>query len=137
MKILFLCVANSCRSQLAEGIAKHIFGSKADIRSAGSNPSMLSSYTSRVLEEVGINYQSLHAKSVDDLPQYFVEKIDYVITLCAEDICPVIPSNAKRLHWPLPDPLGRDGSEEEILERFRITREEIRKRLEQFKKELQ
>ena len=136
MKILFMCVANSARSQLAEGIAKQIFGNKADIRSAGSRPTKLNLLAISALSEVGANVRSLWSKSVDDLPRAFIEQLDYVITLCAEEVCPVIISKAKKLHWPLPDPAGNDGSDDEQRTRFRNTRDEIRKRIESFSKEI-
>ena len=135
MNILFMCVANSARSQLAEGIAKQIFGSKADIRSAGSQPTKVNPFAIRALNEAGAEFRSLYSKTVDDLPREFVDKLDYVITLCAEEVCPIIISKAKKLHWPLPDPAGKDGSDEEQIARFRNTRDEIRKRLEAFSKD--
>ena len=135
MNILFMCVANSARSQLAEGIAKQIFGSKADIRSAGSQPTKVNPFAIRALNEAGADFRSLYSKTVDDLPREFVDKLDYVITLCAEEVCPIIISKAKKLHWPLPDPAGKDGSDEEQIARFRNTRDEIRKRLEAFSKD--
>ena len=135
MNILFMCVANSARSQLAEGIAKQIFGSKADIRSAGSQPTKVNPFAIRALNEAGAEFRSLYSKTVDDLPREFVDKLDYVITLCADEVCPIIISKAKKLHWPLPDPAGKDGSDEEQIARFRNTRDEIRKRLEAFSKD--
>jgi len=136
MKILFMCVANSARSQLAEGMARKIFGDQAEIQSAGSNPSTVNPYAVRALTEVGAECGDLFSKSVSELPPAFVESLDYVITLCAEEVCPVLLSNAKKLHWPLPDPAGLDGSEDEQLARFRNTRDEIEKRLTQFRAQL-
>lgn len=135
MNILFMCVANSARSQLAEGIAKQVFGNKADIRSAGSQPTKVNPFAIRALNEVGAEFRSLYSKTVDDLPRDFVDQLDYVITLCAEEVCPIIISKAKKLHWPLPDPAGKDGSDDEQMARFRKTRDEIRKRLEAFSKD--
>jgi arsenate reductase len=135
MNILFMCVANSARSQLAEGIAKQVFGNKADIRSAGSQPTKVNPFAIRALNEVGAEFRSLYSKTVEDLPRDFVDQLDYVITLCAEEVCPIIISKAKKLHWPLPDPAGKDGSDDEQMARFRKTRDEIRKRLEAFSKD--
>ncbi len=135
MKILFMCVANSARSQLADGLAKEIFGDRATINSAGSKPSHVNPYAIRALKEIGIDISSHTSKSVDDLPQDFIRELDYVITLCAEEVCPVIISGAKKLHWPLPDPAG-PGDDEEQMKRFRSTRDEIRKRLMVFSEEL-
>ena len=134
MKILFMCVANSARSQLAEGIAKEVLGAKFDIRSAGSAPTKVNPYAIRALGEVGVDYKSLYSKQVADLSDEFVKSIDYVITLCAEEVCPIIISKAKKLHWPLPDPAGHEGNDEEQMNRFRGTREDIRHLLEDFKK---
>ena len=132
MNILFMCVANSARSQLAEGVAKQVFGPKATIQSAGSLPTKVNPYALRALKEVGIETSLLNSKAVEDLPRDFVDQLDYVITLCAEEVCPVIISKATKLHWPLPDPAGKDGNEEEQMTRFRNTRDEIRKRVDAF-----
>lgn len=136
MKILFMCVANSARSQLAEGIAKQIFGSKAEIYSAGSQPSKLNPFAAQALDEVGADVATLWSKSVDDLPKEFIRDLDYIITLCKEEVCPAILSQAKKLHWPLPDPAGHDGSDDEQMSKFRNTRDEIRRRLESFSREI-
>ena len=136
MKILFMCVANSARSQLAEGIAKQIFADSFDIRSAGSVPTKVNPFAARVLSEVGADYTSLYSKAVTDLPDEFVNSLDYIITLCAEEVCPIIFSKAKKLHWPLPDPAGKDGDDEIQMTRFRNTREDIRKLLVDFSQEI-
>lgn len=136
MKILFLCVANSARSQLAEGLARHLFGGHIEIQSAGSQPTRVNPFAVQALKEVGIDISKQDSKSVDDLAPEFLAGLDYVITLCAEEVCPILPSRAKKLHWPLPDPAGKGGADPEQLERFRVTRDEIRKRLEAFGREL-
>jgi arsenate reductase len=133
MKILFMCVANSARSQLADGLAKEIFGDRVRVMSAGSKPSHVNPFSIRALKEIGIDISSHTSKSVDDLPQDFIRELDYVITLCTEEVCPVVISRAKKLHWPLPDPAG-SGSDEEQMKRFNATRDEIRKRLIEFAK---
>jgi arsenate reductase len=134
--ILFMCVANSARSQLAEGLAKNIFGNTAIIESAGSEPSKVNPLAIQALKEVGIDITKHHSKSIDDLSPGFIVQLDYVITLCAEEVCPVMVSKAKKLQWPLPDP-GKTGSETEKLDAFRQTRDAIRKKLESFKAEIQ
>lgn len=136
MKILFMCVANSARSQLAEALAKQIFAEKAAIYSAGSRPTKVNPFAVRALQEVGADWQALYSKKVDDLPQQVVDQLDYVITLCAEEVCPIIIVKAKKLHWPLPDPASSDGSDEEQMVRFRHTRNEICKLLEKFANDL-
>jgi arsenate reductase len=132
-KILFMCVANSARSQLAEGLAKEIFGERAIIESAGSEPKTPNPFAIRALKEIGIDISSNKSKAVTDLPASFVVDLDYVITLCAEEVCPVLPSQtAKKLHWPFQDPAGQSGSTEDNLLMFRKTRDLIRDRIQQF-----
>ena len=136
MKILFMCVANAARSQLAEGLAEDLFGDAAQIESAGSQPSMVNPLAMEVMSEVGIDISGHSSKSVGDLPPSFVSGLDFVITLCAEEVCPVLISKAKKLHWPLEDPAGHDAlSHEEKLQLFRRTRDAIKARLVAFKKE--
>lgn len=131
--ILFLCVANSARSQLAEGLAKSIFGEKAVIESAGSQPSgKVQPMAVEVLKEQGIDISKNRSKSTDDLPLNFLANMDYVITLCAEEVCPTLPSKAKRLHWPIPDPATNPTSSEG----FKRARDEIADRLRRFAGEL-
>lgn len=134
MKILFMCVANSARSQLAEGLAKVVFPG-GEIQSAGSNPGKLNPFAVQAMNEIGIDISRQHSKSTEELSPKFIATLDYVITLCAEEVCPIMISDAKKLHWPLPDPAG-SGSESELIERFRRTRDEIKKRLEEFKKKI-
>ena len=136
MKILFMCVANSARSQLAEGLARHLFGNSAEIQSAGSAPSKVNPFAIRAMSEIGIEISKHSSKSVEDLAPEFIANLDFVITLCAEEVCPVLISKATKLHWPLSDPAGKGGTDEEQLARFRMTRDEIKKRLELFKREL-
>ena len=136
MNILFMCVANSARSQLAEGLARHLFTGKAEVQSAGSKPATVNPFAIKALGEIGIDMGSHTSKSVDDLSPEFVSELDYVITLCAEEVCPILISKAKKLHWPLPDPAGKSGTDDEQLNRFRNTRDEVKKRLEDFGREL-
>lgn len=126
--LLFLCVANSARSQIAEGLACRIFGDAVRIQSAGSNSSRVNPLAIEVMVEVGIDITEHTAKSVDTIDP---AAVDTVITLCAEEVCPVFLGQAKRLHWPIPDPAGHEGeSHAQQLERFRTAREQIRGRLE-------
>lgn len=137
MKILFMCVANSARSQLAEGLARKSFPN-AEIQSAGSQPSTLNPYAVAVMKEIGIDISKHYSKSTDDLSPGFLATLDYVITLCAEEVCPILVSKAKKLHWPLPDPAVKEPmSESESLQRFREARNGIDKKLKQFKTELE
>lgn len=132
--ILFLCVANSARSQLAEGLAKSIFGEEAVIQSAGSEPSgKVQPWAVEVLKEDGIDISKNWSKSTDQLSLAFLANLDYVITLCAEEVCPMLPSKAQRLHWPIKDPAS--ASEEGKAEAFRVARNQIRDMLIRFKSE--
>lgn len=136
MNILFMCVANSARSQLAEGLAKQLFPA-ADVRSAGSHPGRLNPSAVIVMNEIGIDISRQYSKSYQDLSPSFTATLDYVITLCAEEVCPVLVSKAKKLHWPFSDPAGKEGlPDSEVLARFRQARDLIQARLLEFKKEI-
>jgi arsenate reductase len=127
-KVLFLCVANSARSQMAEGLGRHILGPEVEVLSAGSQPSKVNPYAIESMRELGIDISGHHSKSVDDVN---AEAVDLVITLCADEVCPVLPGRVQRLHWPIPDPATSDPtvSPEQMRERFRTAREEIRARI--------
>ena len=133
--ILFLCVANSARSQMAEGLGRMLFGSDARVQSAGSDPSRVNPYAVEVMREVGVDLNSHHSKSVQSIAP---QSVDTVITLCAEEVCPAFLGQAKRFHWPIPDPASPDASipREEMLQRFRTARDTIRKKLEEAREEL-
>lgn len=132
--ILFLCVANSARSQMAEGLGRMIFGDHVPVQSAGSEPSAVNPYAIEVMRELGVDLGNHHSKSVQTIDP---ATVGTVITLCAEEVCPVFLGNARRLHWPIPDPASKDPSipREEMLARFRIARDTIRAMLERFAKE--
>jgi arsenate reductase (thioredoxin) len=135
LKILFLCVANSARSQLAEGLAKSIFGNDAEIASAGSIPSgVVQPLAIEVLKEDGIDISQHKSKSVEHLDIGFLNSLDYVITLCAEEVCPILTSKAQKIHWPIFDPAA--APEPAKPEAFRQARNEIRKRLESWRQNL-
>ncbi len=127
--ILFLCVANSARSQLAEGLARKILGESVRIQSAGSKPTRVNPYAIEVAREVGVDLATHTSKSVDTIDP---ETVDTVITLCAEEVCPVFLGKARRLHWPVDDPASDDPSlsRDEMLARFRTARDAIAARLE-------
>jgi arsenate reductase len=125
--ILFMCVANSARSQMAEGLARAHFGDRVRVQSAGSAPATVNPLAVEAMAEIGIDITGQHSKSVDDID---LSKVDLVITLCAEEVCPVVPG-LERLHWPLPDPATKETSEPHgaRLARFRAARDEIARRL--------
>ncbi len=124
--ILFLCVANSARSQMAEGIARSLAPAGIRVSSAGSKPSRVTPLAIRALDEIGIDIRSHQSKSVDSIPP---EGVEAVITLCAEEVCPLFLGKARRIHWGLPDPAGAGSNDEEQLEAFRRVRDELRHRL--------
>lgn len=124
--LLFLCVANSARSQLAEGIARKLAPAGVKISSAGSAPSRLNPLAVQALAEIGIDASRQYSKSVNDIPPGDVE---VVITLCAEEVCPAFLGSALRVHWGLPDPAGISGAEAERLAGFRAVRDELVQRL--------
>lgn len=131
MKILFLCVANSARSQLAEGLAKDMFGEKTEVESAGSEPSgKVQPWAVKVLQEDGIDISNNTSKSFENLSQDFLKNLDYVITLCAEEVCPAILTKAKRLHWPIIDPSSQPEERKAIA--FKTAKNEIRIKLRAF-----
>lgn len=131
MNILFLCVANSARSQMAEGLAKELLGQGHNIQSAGSEPSgKVHDDAIKVMSEIGIDITTHHSKYHGDLPTEFLSSLDYVITLCAEEVCPMLPSKAKKLHWGMPDPAS--AQPKESLSNFRNIRDQIRLKLEGF-----
>jgi arsenate reductase len=129
-RIVFLCVANSARSQMAEGLARARFGDRAGVESAGSAPSRVSPWAIEVMREIGIDLGSHRSKSTGEIDPVGVTA---VVTLCAEEVCPVLLSRAPRLHWPIADPASRDPSldREAMLTRFRAARDEIQARLPQ------
>jgi arsenate reductase len=124
--VLFLCVANSARSQMAEGIARCLAPAGVTNSSAGSRPSTVNPLAVRVLDEIGIDIRGQHSKSVDSIPP---NGVDAVITLCAEEVCPVFLGKAHRVHWALADPAAAAGNEQERLQAFRQVRDELRRRL--------
>jgi len=121
MNLLFLCVENSARSQIAEGLARSMAPEGIAVYSAGSAPSRVRPQAVQVLAEIGIDATAQWSKALDDVP---MDSIDLVVTLCAEEQCPVFPAEVKRLAWPLPDPGGTPG-----LDGYRSARDEIRRRL--------
>jgi protein-tyrosine-phosphatase len=124
--VLFLCVANSARSQLAEGIARSLAPAGVTVWSAGSAPTRVRPEAAAVLAEIGIDISTHRSKHVDEVP---AEQVDVVITLCAEEECPLFLGQAERLHWGLPDPAAVEGSTEERLDAFRAVRDDLGRRL--------
>ncbi len=126
--VLFLCVANSARSQMAEGLARQRFGATRRVQSAGSAPSTVNPYAVEVMRELGVDLSAHRSKSVDAIDP---ATVDLVVTLCAEEVCPAFLGAAPRLHWPIPDPADPALGREELLARFRAARDLIAKKLDE------
>jgi arsenate reductase len=125
--ILFLCVGNSARSQMAEGIARSLAPEGVRVSSAGSVPSVVRPEAIRALGEIGIDISAHRSKGVDSIDS---STVDAVITLCAEEVCPVFLGKTVRLHWRMRDPAMAAGSDEEKMAAFRGTRDDLKHRLE-------
>ena len=127
--ILFLCVANSSRSQMAEGLARKRAPTGIRVASAGSAPTAVNRFAIQVMKEIGIDISDQTSTSVSDVDPAAVVT---VITLCAEEVCPAFLGDAERLHWPLEDPASVVGTEEERLAAFRRVRDQIADRLQSY-----
>ncbi len=124
--LLFLCVQNSARSQLAEGIARFLAPPGVIVSSAGSSPAFVRPQAIQVLKEIGIDISAHRSKAIEEID---AATVDAVVTLCAEEVCPVFLGDAVRLHWGLPDPAKAAGDEAARLDAFRATRDELFRRL--------
>jgi arsenate reductase len=129
-RVLFLCTHNSARSQMAEGLLRHLAGDRFEAMSAGTEATHVRPLAIRAMEEIGIDISSQESKTLD---RYLGEPFEYVITVCddANEACPFFPGATTRLHWSLRDPSQARGSEEERLAVFRSVRDELRSRIEQ------
>ena len=129
IKVMFLCTANSCRSQMAEGFAKTFGKDLLEVHSAGLMAAGVHRRAAAVMREVNIDITVQRSKEIDPA---LLRKMDLVITLCshAEEYCPTTPPEVKRLHWPVRDPVGTIGTEEDIMKDFRRARDEIRGKIQ-------
>ena len=127
--IIFLCVANSARSQIAEGLARSSAPPNWDIYSAGSEPAIVHPLAIEVLSEMGIDISDARSKGLDEVP---LEKADFIATLCAEEACPVLPKEPEHLNWAVPDPAAQRDQLRFQLETFRATRDEIKVKVDSF-----
>ena len=126
---MFLCTANSCRSQMAEGFAKEFGKGIVEVYSAGLMAAGVQQRAIAVMNEIGIDISQQQSKEIDpDL----LGKMDIVITLCghAEETCPWTPPEIKRIHWPIKDPVGSTGTEGQIMHEFRRARDEIKEKVQ-------
>jgi arsenate reductase len=131
LRALILCTGNSARSQMAEGLLRHLAGDKFEIESAGTIASFVRPQAIAAMAEIGIDISAHRSKCLDE---FLGEPFDYVITVCdnAADNCPVFPGPAKRIHWSFDDPAEAKGDEADILATFNRVRDEISTRLEEF-----
>ncbi len=124
-KILVLCTGNSCRSQIAEGYLRRFAGDKALIKSAGVETHGVNPKAIAIMKEDGVDISNHTSNNVEE---YLTIDFDYIITVCdnANERCPVFPGNGVRFHQNFPDPAKAAGSDEEIRENFRSTRDMIK-----------
>ncbi len=129
LKVLFICTHNSARSQMAEGLLNNLYGDRYEARSAGTEPTKVSPYAVRVMDELGIDISDHRSKKVDE---FLGMDFDYVVTVCdhAQETCPFFPGAKECIHQGLENPSELSGSDEQILEGFRRARDEIREWIE-------
>ncbi len=127
-RVLFLCTGNSCRSQMAEGWARHLGSDIAEIGSAGIEAHGKNPRAIAVMKEAGVDISGQESTRVTD---DMIRSVDVVVTVCghADEHCPVLPPGVKKIHWPLTDPAKATGTEEEIMAQFRATRDEVKVRV--------
>lgn len=130
MNILFLCTTNSARSQMAEGLAKNILGDNFTVFSAGSKPSFVHPMAIKVMMEINIDISQQFSKAVSTIN---LNKIDKIITLCGDEVCPLVTSKIKREHWPLPDPATPCDAEIAQLDQFRKVRDMLIEKINDLK----
>ena len=131
IKVMFLCTGNSCRSQMAEGFAREFGKGLIEPYSAGIIAAGVNARAIKVMKEIGID---ISKQKSEEINEDLLRTMDIVITLCgnAEESCPYTPPEIKRLHWPVNDPVGTLGTEEEIMKEFRRARDEIKIKIEDF-----
>lgn len=130
-RVLFVCVHNSARSQMAEALLKQMAGGRFEVESAGLEPGKLSPLAVEAMKEIGIDISQKKTKSVFDFYKQG-KRYDTVITVCDESQsgrCPVFPGTAERLHWGFDDPAGFQGSREEKLAKTRLVRDQIKQKI--------
>ena len=130
-KVMFLCTGNSCRSQMAEGFARTLGKGLIEPYSAGLIAAGVNKRAIAVMKEIGIDISGQKSEEID---AGLLQTMDVIITLCgnAEESCPYTPPQIKRIHWPINDPVGTIGTEEEIMKQFRRARDEIKIKIEDF-----
>lgn len=133
-KVLFICVHNSTRSQMAEALLKHLSGDRFEVESAGLEPGKLNPLAVEVMKEIGIDISQNKTKSVFDFYKAG-KKYDYVITVCDESQpgqCPIFPGGGQKLHWGFDDPSSFKGTWYERLEKTRKIRDQTKRKIKEF-----
>ena len=130
-RVLFVCTGNRARSQMAEGLLRHLAGDRFQAYSAGTEPKGVAQLSVEVMEEIGIDIRSQRSQSVEE---FAGERFDYVITVCdsARERCPAFPGGGKRIHWSVEDPAEAEAREEPSRQAFRAARDDLRTRIEGF-----
>ena len=128
-RVLFLCTHNSARSQMAEGLLRHLARDRFEVMSAGTEATHVRPLARRAMDEIGVDISGQESKTLE---RYLGEPFDYVISVCddANEACPFFPGARSRLHWSFEDPSKAEGSEEERLAVFRSVRDRIRDRVQ-------
>ena len=128
-RVLFLCTHNSARSQMAEGLLRHLAGDRFEAHSAGTEATQVRPLAIRAMDEIGVNISGQESKTLE---RYLREPFDHVITVCddANEACPFFPGAENRVHWSFEDPSRAEGTEEERLAVFRLVRDRIRDRVQ-------
>lgn len=121
MRIIFLCLSNSARSQMAEGLARAMLPKDAEVASAGSAPGNVNPLAIEALAETNIDISGHWSKPLEDVTP---ETADLIVTLCAEEVCPYVPGAVRRLHWPISDPSSAGD-----IAAFRAARDQIRDKI--------
>ncbi|MDH7479213.1 MAG: arsenate reductase ArsC [Syntrophomonadaceae bacterium] len=129
-KVLFLCTQNSARSQMAEGLLRHLYGEHYQVYSAGTRPAAMNPFAVRAMERAGVDISQHRSKSVDE---FIDSEFDFVVTVCdrAREECPYFPSGKNIYHRSFADPAAFEGTDEEKLEYFGQVRDEIRRWIEE------
>jgi arsenate reductase len=135
INILYLCTGNSCRSQIAEGWTRHMGGNNVEVQSAGIQAHGKNPRAIAAMAESGIDISGQESTIVSDV---MLELADVVVTVCghADEQCPALPPSVKKIHWPLTDPAKASGTQEQIKNEFRATRDDIEKRVRDLLAEL-
>lgn len=130
-RVLFLCTHNSARSQIAEGLLRHLAGDRFESFSAGTEKTRVHPLAIQAMADLGVDLTSHSSKLVDDFRD---QQFDYVVTVCdrANETCPFFPTHGERLHWSFEDPSAATGTDAEKLAEFRRIRDQIRERLTEF-----